>query len=160
MDIFVKYPKPLGYDTHKLLHIIGVILFVGNIIVSAIWMRLAELSADHSVIRFAVKTTDKLDIYMTAPGAFLILINGLILADALAGGSFELGWIRDAVGVFILSALVWIVFLVPLQRKLIVVTREDFDIESVKNLLKRWYLWGILAILLPLSAVYLMVVKP
>lgn len=36
------HPLILNYQWHKLLHILGAVLFLGNIIVAAVWMLMAE----------------------------------------------------------------------------------------------------------------------
>src|SRR5215218_2458828 len=112
------HPQFLPYPWHKLLHIVGAVLFMGNIIVTAVWLVLAEQTKDARTLHFAAKTVNWADVFFTAPGILLLLVNGQILAQAAWGG-LRASWIVLAFGLFIFSGIVWIAFLVRLQHRLI-----------------------------------------
>ncbi len=50
----LDHPLILTYQRHKLLHILGAILLLGNIIITAVWMLMAERTNNYHVMRFAV----------------------------------------------------------------------------------------------------------
>lgn len=149
-----RYPLVFPYEWHKALHIFGAVIFVGNIIVTGAWMLLAERTRDPSVIQFAARTANWADVLFTGPGVILVLWNGLVLAHQL-NGIYRTSWIAAALGLFALSGIVWVVFLIPYQHRLIQRSGDEF-----LRTLHRWYFWGIIATILPLVSLVLMVVKP
>src|SRR6266540_741565 len=73
------HPVPLflPYAWHKWLHVLGAVLFLGNIIVTGFWMLLAERNGNEPSIRFAAIGVNWADVFFTAPGVILLLGNGL-----------------------------------------------------------------------------------
>lgn len=61
-----------SYQWHKLLHILGAILLVGNIVITGVWMFMAERTINPDVMRFAVRMVNWADVFFTVPGIFLI----------------------------------------------------------------------------------------
>jgi uncharacterized membrane protein len=72
------------YGVLKFIHILGVVLFVGNIIVTALWKTRADQSRDLATLAFAQRTVARADWAFTLPGVLLILIGGYGMA--LQGG--------------------------------------------------------------------------
>ena len=149
-----RYPLVFAYEWHKALHILGAVIFLGNIIVTGVWMLRAERTRDPSVLRFAAEAVNWADVLFTGPGVILVLWNGLTLAEQL-GGIYRTSWITVALGLFLLSGIVWVVFLLPYQHELIHRSGEPFF-----RVLHKWYVWGTVATILPLISLALMVVKP
>ena len=84
--ILVSLPLPFyGRQWHLLMHIIGAILFIGNIVIAAAWMTLAMFTRQVKVLHFAAKAVNMADILFTIPGVLLIFINGVFLAPAFGG---------------------------------------------------------------------------
>ncbi len=149
-----RYPLVLPYQWHKALHIFGAVIFVGNIIVTGVWMLLAERTRDPAVLRFAARAVNWADVFFTGPGVVLVLWNGLVLAPHW-GGIYGTSWITAALGLFALSGIVWVIFLIPYQHRLIQRSGDEF-----LQILHRWYFWGIIATILPLISLALMATKP
>ncbi len=157
-----------SFRWHMTLHILGAVMFLGNIIVTAAWMILAERAKNASVMHFASKTVSRADLLFTGPGVILILGNGLALAESQWGGwsgFHELSWIVLALILLALSGLVWSGFLLRYQFGMLRLSTEAVESNSplpprFYSLLHRWYFWGVIAILLPVFAVYLMAGKP
>jgi len=65
---------------------------------------------------------------------------------------------------FWVSALIWVLVLIPTQRRLVVVSDEARKTRSLppefEQLSGRWAVWGGVATLLPVIALFLMVTKP
>lgn len=157
------YPLFLPYYWHKTLHVIGAVLFLGNIIVTGVWMFLAERTRQPTVMAFAARVVNWADVFFTGPGITLVLFNGLILA-AQWGGLYRVGWIALALFLFTLSGLVWVVWLLPYQHRLIRLS-QAVDVDGLLSpeffrVLHRWYLFGGIATILPLVSLVLMVIKP
>src|SRR5436190_10278842 len=148
----------------KLLHILGVILFVGNIITAALWKTRADASGDLRAIAYAQRGVLFADYVFTVPGATLILITGLSMAYLSGRNIFQTGWLFMALVLLIVTVLIWLLELFPSQRQLIRLADEAVrtgQLDPVfKGITLRWMIFGILATLLPLVNVYLMVFKP
>ena len=148
----------------KLLHILGVILFVGNIITAALWKTRADASGDLRAIAYAQRGVLFADYVFTVPGAALILITGLSMAYLSGRNIFQTGWLFMALVLLIVTVLIWLLELFPSQRQLIRLADEAVrtgQLDPVfKGITLRWTIFGILATLLPLVNVYLMVFKP
>jgi len=153
-------PLLLPYNWHKWLHILGAVLFLGNIIVTGFWMLLAERKGNDASIRFAAVAVNWADVFFTAPGVILLLGNGILLSQQW-GGLYHAAWIRIALLLFTLSGAVWVAALIPLQNRLARWAETPGSLpSSFHEALHWWYFWGVVATLLPLGSMILMVVKP
>ena len=154
-------------SVHKMLvfmHVFGAVIFLGNIIVSAMWMANAKKTGDTIVLHFAVRMVHRADRIFTMPGVVLILIPG-ILALGPWGGFGKASWAELALALFIVTGVIWSAVLVPLQRRMIQATGEAVDLkialaDHFYTTFGWWAMWGGIATLLPLFALYLMVFKP
>jgi len=146
----------------KTLHLLGVILFLGNIIVTAFWKVMADRTRELAVIRFAVRATNGADVLFTFGGIVLLAVAGH--AMAASGGMLQLPWLRWAYALFALTGLLWAGILIPVQRAqarlLYPLPREAAVPSSYWRLSVIWAVAGALATLLPLAIVVLMVIKP
>lgn len=158
------YHHPLLFSRqwHRLLHIFGAVLLLGNIIVTAAWMYLAERTNNPATLRYASETVNWADVFFTVPGVFLIITNGDILAGAW-GGVFKTGWIAVSLGLFAVSGVLWSGFLLRYQHRLIRLSRamtgEEPSPEFVQTVHK-WYVVGGTATVIPLVSLAVMVFKP
>ena len=69
----LHHPLLFSYQWHKLLHILGAILLVGNIVITGVWMFMAERTNNPDVMRFAVRMLNWADVFSTVPGIFFII---------------------------------------------------------------------------------------
>ncbi|MSQ06613.1 MAG: DUF2269 family protein [Dehalococcoidia bacterium] len=160
----ITHNAPLfPYKVHKVLHIFGAVIFLGNIIVTGVWMLLAERTREAAILQFASTVVNWADVVFTAPGILLLLANGLILATTW-GGILGVSWITVALALFASSGVVWAVFLIPDQSRLIRLSANAQAGETLPKpffqALHRWYFWGTVATILPLISLGLMVIKP
>ena len=158
-----EYRLFLPYNWHKLLHIVGAVLFLGNIIVTGLWMASAERTGGTGALKFGAHAVNWMDVFLTAPGVILILVTGLPLASQW-GGITRVPWILAALLLFVLSGVVWIGLLIPDQNRMIRLSDPVSPDESLPpaffRCLHRWYVWGVVATVLPLISLFLMVLKP
>lgn len=147
----------------KLLHIMGVVLFLGNIIVSAVWRMRAQKSEDKAIHTFSLRLIQRTDMMFTLPGVLLIVITGHMMAPQY-GGIGTQGWIYHSYALLLLSALIWVAALLPIQRKQIRLITEAHAVKEAgiryQTLHRWWAILGGLATLLPLIALYLMITHP
>jgi uncharacterized membrane protein len=146
----------------KLLHIIFVIMFLGNITVGVFWKMFAQKTKDPDKIAFAFKGIIKADRIFTMPGVIGITLFGI---GAALHGKLPLlgtGWIFWSIVLFIISGIAFMVRLVPLQRKIAALAsdKNNFTWEEYHKLSKEWDLWGAVALITPIIAVIIMVIKP
>ena len=153
---------PLPYLWHKALHLAGMTLLVGNIPVTSLWMLMAERSGEPKIMHFSARMVDWADAWIMAPGVVLLAINGLFMAGN-HGGIYGTPWLISALVFFSLSGLLWGIFLIPLQHKIIALSQpsktEKILPPEFFSALHRWYFWGTLATLTPLAGVFVMVLK-
>jgi hypothetical protein len=66
----------LSYLTYKSIHMLGIVVFVGNIIVTGVWKYRADATQRPEVIAFAQRLVALTDWIFTLGGVILILIGG------------------------------------------------------------------------------------
>jgi uncharacterized membrane protein len=157
----VKIPMILPYHWHKALHILGAVLFLGNVIITGGWLAAAQRSRSPAVLRFGLKMVFWADVFFTGPGFFLALSNGAILAQAW-GGVYAWSWLVAAIVLLAITGTVAMIVM-PLQLKLWRLAdgpADDPIPEEVPRVIKQWGLWGSIATVLPLVILFIMVVKP
>jgi uncharacterized membrane protein len=96
------------------LHVLGVVVFVGNLIVTAVWKTFADRTRDPHVIAYAQRLVTVTDVAFTATGAVLITVSGFVLADDW-GGIDGPSWLTVGFAFFAVSGLIWLTILVPTQ---------------------------------------------
>jgi Predicted integral membrane protein len=153
-----------GYLVMKSIHLLAVVLFLGNIIIGVYWKLYGDRSGDPRVIAHTMAGIIRADRWFTMPGALLLVIFGF---GAAGVGRVSLGsaWIVWGIVLIVISALAFMIRLGPLQRRMLAVARaategRDFDSAEYARLSRSWTLWGTVATLAPIIALVLMVLKP
>lgn len=155
----VHFELLFSYQWHKVLHILGVVIFMGNMIVGPVWFSFAYYSKDAHVLKFAARLLQKTDLYLTIPGVALTVLNGLCLS-AVYGGSHAQPWLMHSI-YLILSMWILSVPLVFLQEKLfLTIENEAHNTAKINRLLIQWSILGSLVMIPPGIIFYWMVVKP
>ena len=152
------------YSYLKLLHISGGILFLGNIVVTAVWKSLADRTRDPQIIAYAQRLVSKTDWYFTAPGALLVLGTGITMAMIGGPALYHTPWVMWGAGLFTLAGVVWLAVLVPVQRKQARLA-DGFAgggpiPDAYWRLARRWAVFGSIATVLALMTLWAMVVRP
>ena len=163
LAVLVSFPFPFYERSwHKFMHIFGAMLFLGNIVVTAVWMILAAMTNQRAVIHFAAKAVTQADLVFTIPGVLLILINGVTLAPAFGDGDvLGASWVVAALGLLTLSGVIWLVFLLRYQAQMIAVSGAGvWRSDDFKRVFLKWGIWGGIGTILPIISLVLMVFKP
>ena len=151
-----------GHAWNLLMHVLGSVLFMGNIMVSGAWMSLARRSRTPEAVRLGVRGVVFTDAVFTFPGALLLLLNGGILATPFFKSRAT--WVFASLALFVVTGVLWGAVLVPVQRRLSAATGKMPSggplPPEVDALLARWFRVGGIATLLPLIILALMVLKP
>ena len=145
----------------KSLHVFGVCLFIGNIMVSALWKVMADRTGNLAVIRFATRLVNVTDVVFTGLGVTLLLVTGHLLAGYY-GGVLSQAWILWSYVLFGISGAIWLFVLVPIQLKqarLLRTSAQEIIPDEYRRLARIWSLAGTVATLVPLPAIYLMISK-
>jgi uncharacterized membrane protein len=154
----------MNYSYLKLVHLIPVMLFLGNIVTGLFWMRFAVKTRDLKIINFAIRGIIKLDRYFTIPGVIIITAGGILTAIYGHFPILRTGWIFWSIIMFSISGLAFSFKLVPLQKKIYNLTLNketltDFDWRNFRKIYVAWDIWGLIALLTPLAAFIMMVLK-
>jgi uncharacterized membrane protein len=155
----------MSYLFLKLLHIIAVILFMGNIITGLFWKFHADHTRDPRIIAHAFEGIIRSDRWFTIPGVVVIVLAGF---GAAIIGRFPIlgtGWILWPIILFSISGLAFSWKVAPLQVRIANMARSaigtnQMDWDLYHTLSRAWELWGLVALLTPVAAVILMVLKP
>lgn len=149
----------------KLLHLAAVIAFLGNITTGLFWHAHAARTRDPRLLAHAVDGIIRSDRLFTIPGVVIIIVGGV--ATAIVGGYPILGttWILWSLILFAVSGLVFVIRVAPLQVRLRAlaqagVAQGSFDWAGYQRLAHTWERWGAIALLTPVAALVLMVLKP
>lgn len=154
----LKFGLLLSYQWHKILHILGVVLFMGNMIVGPVWFLFAYYSGDRSLLKFANRLLQLTDLYLTVPGVALTVLNGLCLASVY-GGTKQQPWLfYSTILLFVMWALS--IPLIYLQEKMYsAIDNEPDNTTKLNKLLVGWGILGTVVMIPPTIIFYLMVVK-
>ena len=149
----------------KLLHIIAVVLFLGNITTGLFWKAHVDRTRDPRLILMGLEGLIRSDRWFTIPGVIAITVFGLATAIAGHYPILGTGWILWSLILFILSGWAFMAKVAPLQRQLAALARGavesgTLDWKTYHALSRQWEIWGAVALLTPVAALVLMVLKP
>ena len=146
-------------STLKIIHVLCVCLFLGNVVVSGVWAAMAERTRNHAIIQFSNRLVLITDVLFTASGAIGVVLTGHLMAGQY-GGDTAHPWITWSYILFGVSGLIWLLVLLPIQIKQRMLLRRTTQITSEYLQLSRvWQISGAVATVLPLPILYLMVTK-
>lgn len=154
----------MSYELLKIIHILGAILLLGNITVTAWWKSMANRTADARIIAFAQRQVTMTDFLFTLPGAVMIVGSGDFIAYSLMTDSWNIQWLTWGRILFMISGLIWLTILIPIQVKQARMARNFATGAEIPvaywRLNRCWYIFGMAAVSLPVANLYWMVIKP
>lgn len=152
----IRFELILSYQWHKALHIMGVVILMGNMIVGPIWFLYAYYSKDRTLLLFANRLLQLTDLYLTIPGIALTVINGLFLASVF-GGTRHVPWLfQSMMWLYVMWALS--VPLIYLQERLYsAIDKEPPNDVEITKLLFRWGILGS-AITIPPTVIFCLMI--
>ena len=154
----------MQYVFLKALHVLSVVLFLGNIITGVFWKFHADRNGDLRGRALALDGIIRSDRWFTLPGVVAIIVTGVLLAKTGHVSIMSTPWILWALILFGISGVAFQFFVAPLQRKLLANLRAGiagpWDEAGYRRLSRAWEIWGAVATLAPLAALFLMVMKP
>jgi uncharacterized membrane protein len=149
----------------KTVHVLAVVIFLGNIVTGLFWKAHADASGDPRLQAHAMAGIIRSDAWFTMPAVLAIIASGIALAAEAGLPLIGTDWIFASLIAFGLSGLLFGVFLAPLQRRILAVAQsgqsgEAWPSADYRRLSRTWEMIGLVAIALPLGALALMVFKP
>ena len=153
------------YLLFKLLHVISVIAFLGNITTGLFWHAHAARTRDPKLLAHTMDGIIRSDRLFTVPGVIGIIVSGFAAA---IHGNFPIlhtFWILWTLVLFSISGLIFMLRVAPLQRQLRALAESGapsgaFEYARYHALALRWEIWGAAALLTPVVGLALMVLKP
>ena len=149
------------YNLWKLLHVLSVIIFIGNITFGIYWKYQADKSKDRIKIADAFKNIIKADRIFTMPSVTALFIFGVGTAMQGNLSLIETSWIFWSIILLVISSYAFMAKVVPAQKKILALasSEEKFAWDEYNKLSKNWNTWGMIATVTPYIAVILMVMK-
>ena len=131
------------YVVLKLVHVLAVIAFLGNITTGLFWKLHADRTHDPRIIAHAFDGIIRSDRLFTIPGVVLIVLSGF---GAAGIGGFPLlrtGWILWSIVLFTISGLAYALRVAPLQKRLRDLARSGasgapFDWDLYRSWSRQW----------------------
>jgi uncharacterized membrane protein len=154
----------MQYLVLKSLHVISVVLFLGNIITGVFWKfhgdRVGTLPARAQALEGLIRS----DRWFTVPGVFAIVITGVWMTFDAHLSLLGTKWILWSLVLFGISGACFGARVGPLQKRLLANVRAgmagQWNQSEYERLSAAWKLWGAIATLTPAIALFLMVLKP
>lgn len=146
------------YLVLKLVHLVGVVLFLGNITVGVFWKRYADRTGNVQVMAYTIDAIINADRIFTVPGIVILLTGGIGAAVVGNIPILSTGWLLWGIIAFVLSGAAF----GPLSRvqRQLSTAAHDGNMSAYEDLSKGWDLWGGIALVLPVIAFVLMILKP
>ena len=113
----------MHYAILKSLHILSVVLFLGNIITGVFWKYHGDRIGTPGARAQALSGIISSDRWFTMPGVIAIIVTGVLLALALHLPILGTRWILWALILFGISGIAFQFFIAPLQKKLLALAR-------------------------------------
>ena len=103
------------YDALKSLHIVGVVILLGNVTITAFWKAFADRTNNPVVIAFGQRLVTITDFVFTGSGGVIFVVGGF--GAAWVGGldPFATGWLVWGQVLFVVSGAIWVGILIPAQ---------------------------------------------
>ncbi len=154
---------PLLYTVFKFLHVLGVVLLLGNVTATSVWKVFADRTRQPVIVAHAQRLVTVTDWGLTGIGIVLLMVGGYGMAWSARLSLTAWPWLLWSQLLFLASGLVWLCILVPLQGRQTALAarfRSGGEVPPLYwALSRRWLLWGVIATVPLVAALYLMIVK-
>lgn len=154
----------MQYFILKSLHVIAVVIFLGNIITGVFWKAHGDRAGTLPARAQALDGVIRSDRWFTLPGVLIIIVTGVLLAMTLQLPLLTTKWIGWSLLLFGISGAVFSARVGPLQKKLLANVQAGmsgtWNEAEYQALSRAWQAWGWIATGAPLIALVLMVTKP
>lgn len=154
--------------TYRLLlvaHLLGTVAFFGNLVAALFWQARAARTREPAVVAWAFRTIHAGDLWITPIAVGALLASGVGLALVTGRSILGTGWLLWSTAAFFLSGLVFVVRVLPIQRRIARWTEGEaaagrLDWERYALDSRRWATRAHASLGLALLALVLMAAKP
>ena len=153
----------MAYLGLKAVHILAVVAFLGNISVGLFWKRFADRTGDAAIVAYTMAGIIAADRLITIPSIIVIVLAGIALTMIAGIPLLGTGWILWAIALLVVSGLAFI----PVARAQVALHElAQAGLRSAEERARYircshvWDRFGGIALLAPLIALALMVLKP
>jgi uncharacterized membrane protein len=154
----------IAFSVFKFAHIIGIVLLLGNITVTAVWKVFADRTLDARIVAFGQRMVTGTDFGLTLPGIVLTIIGGY---GAMYEARYDFpgpSWLIWSQLCFVVAGVVWLGVLIPIQVRQARMARQFANSAQIpaeyRSLSRRWLAWGLIATVPLIAALYFMIDKP
>ena len=156
--------RVMAYDVFLTLHVLGLVLLLGNVTVTSIWKVFADRGRNPVIIAHAQRLVTITDWFCTGVGILLLTIGGFGAAYVAGIDPFGADWLVHAELLFLLSGCLWLFILVPIQTRQARMARGFANggpiPEAYWREARRWIFWGLVATVPLVAATWVMIAKP
>lgn len=152
------------YPALKTLHVVGIVILLGNVTITSFWKVMAERDGRPPLVAFAQAQVIATDWLFTLSGIVLTMVGGYGCAWL---GDMDLlrdPWLVEGQLLFLVSGLLWLGVLLPLQLRQARAARGFAPGEPVPDRYWRqsraWLVWGVVATVPLVAATWVMIAKP
>lgn len=153
----------MSYAIFKSLHLIGVILLIGNVTVTSVWKVFADRTRNPVIIGFAQRMVTITDFAFTVGGIVFLCVGGFGATWIAGIAPFAGGWLVETELLFVASGAVWLFVLVPIQirqaRDARLFAGGSAIPASYWRASRAWLIWGIVATVPLVAAIAEMIAK-
>ena len=151
------------YLIFKFIHLLGVVILVGNVTVTAVWKVFADRTRSATTVAFAQQLVTGTDWAFTVGGIVLLMVGGYGMAASAQISLTSARWLVWGQALFFFYGAIWLLILVPIQVAQAKLMREFGGTDAVPDAYWRmgnaWLWWGIVATIPLIAAMFLMVTK-
>ena len=153
----------MSYTAWKFVHVLGVVLLVGNVTVTSVWKVFADRTREPRTIAFAQRLVTGTDWAFTGGGIVLMIGGGYGMALSAGLSLTGAPWLLWSQVMTLLSGLLWLCLLLPIQIQQARITASLADGEALPErywrLSRHWIFWGVLATVPLAAAMWMMIAK-
>nr|APZ78835.1 membrane protein [Stigmatella aurantiaca Sg a15] len=145
----------------RFVHLLAVVVFLGDIAVTAIWRLLADKTREPRVIVYALRLVLITDKYLLMPSSLVLATTGFLIAHLRNIPVWTIPAYAVGQVLFILSGVLWNLVLRPIQGRQLALAESleasGANFEDYLLLTKKWFRWGILTMACAFGSLVLMV---
>lgn len=144
-------------DLLRALHVTAAVLLVGNATVTGFWAVFLYRVRDTVPFRQVARAILWADFFFTAIGGTLLAITGILLLRARGLLFLETRWVVKGAGSLAVALLLWLIFLIRDQLKLMRMPKDDR--RGLRSVFMRWAILGSVVTLVLFYGLWAMVMK-